>query len=79
VTPTCKEEAAKLKLEWDILQMPPNLNYALRTRIETQKDTIRRRMIGFLAAVLEFASGAVRHFRQHVKQKPTAPIAHTTE
>jgi hypothetical protein len=50
--PAAAEEAAKLKLEWENLQMPPNLNYALQTRIEQQKDTLRRRMIGFLAAVL---------------------------
>ena len=46
------EEAAKLKLERENLQMPPNLNYALQTRIEQQKDRLRRRMIGFLAAIL---------------------------
>jgi hypothetical protein len=50
--PAAAEEAAKLKLEWENLQMPPNLNYALQTRIEQQKDRLRRRMIGFLAAVL---------------------------
>ena len=50
--PAAAEEAAKLKLEWQNLQMPPNLNYALQTRIEQQKDRLRRRMIGFLAAVL---------------------------
>jgi hypothetical protein len=46
------EEAAKLKLEWEDLQTPPNLNYALQMRIEEQKVRLRRRMIGFLAAVL---------------------------
>jgi len=46
------EEAAKLRLVWENLQTPPNLNYALQTRIEEQKDAIRKRMIGFLAAVL---------------------------
>ncbi len=46
------EEAAKLKLERENLQMPPNLNYAVQTRIEQQKDRLRRRMIGFLAAIL---------------------------
>lgn len=46
------EEAAKLKLEWENLQTPPNLNYALQRKIEEQKDRLRRRMIGFLAAVL---------------------------
>jgi hypothetical protein len=50
--PAAAEEAAKLKLEWENLRMPPSLNYALQTRIEQQKDTLRRRMIGFLAAVL---------------------------
>ena len=46
------EEAAKLKLEWENLRMPPNLGYVLQRRIEAQKDDLRRRMIGFLAAVL---------------------------
>ena len=46
------EEAAKLKLEWENLQTPPNFSHALQTRIEAQKDSLRRRMIGFLAAVL---------------------------
>ncbi len=46
------EEAAKMKLQWDNLQTPPNLNNALQTRIEEQKDHLRRRMIGFLAGVL---------------------------
>jgi hypothetical protein len=50
--PAAAEEAAKLKLEWENLRMPPSLNYALQTRIEQQKDRLRRRMIGFLAAVL---------------------------
>ena len=50
--PAAAEEATELKLEWENLQMPPNLNYALQTRIEQQKDRLRRRMIGFLAAVL---------------------------
>jgi thymidylate kinase len=50
--PAAAEEAAKLKLEWENLRMPPNLNYVLQTRIEQQKDRLRRRMIGFLAAVL---------------------------
>lgn len=50
--PAAAEEAAKLKLEWENLRMPQSLNYALRTRIEQQKDRLRRRMIGFLAAVL---------------------------
>ena len=46
------EEAAKMKLQWDNLQTPPNLNNALQTRIEEQKDHLRRRVIGFLAGVL---------------------------
>ncbi len=46
------EEVAKLKLEWENLQTPPNLNHALQARIEEQKDCLRKRMIGFLAAVL---------------------------
>ena len=46
------EEAAKLKLEWENLQTPPNFSHALQTRIEAQKDSLRRRMIGFLARVL---------------------------
>ena len=46
------EEAAKLKLEWENLQTPPNFSHALQTRIEAQNDSLRRRMIGFLAAVL---------------------------
>jgi hypothetical protein len=46
------EEAAKLKLEWENLRMPPNLGYVLQRRIEAKKDDLRRRMIGFLAAVL---------------------------
>jgi hypothetical protein len=46
------EEAAKLKLEWENLQTPLNLNYVLRRRIEEQKHHLRRRMIGLLAAVL---------------------------
>jgi hypothetical protein len=46
------EEAAKLKLEWENLQTPPNLSHALQRRIEAQKDSLTRRMIGFLAAVL---------------------------
>jgi hypothetical protein len=46
------EEAAKLKLEWENLQTPPNLGYILLRRIEAQKDDLRRRMIGFLAEVL---------------------------
>jgi hypothetical protein len=50
--PAAAEEAAKLKLEWENLQVPPNLNCALQTRIEQQKDRLRRRMIGFLADVL---------------------------
>jgi len=50
--PAAAEEAAKLKLEWENLQMPPNLNYALQTRIEQQKHRLRRRMIGFLTDVL---------------------------
>ena len=50
--PAAAEEAAKLKLEWENLRMPPNLNYVLQTRIEQQKDRLRRRMIRFLAAVL---------------------------
>jgi hypothetical protein len=50
--PAAAEEAAKLKLEWENLRIPPNLNSALQTRIEQQKDRLRRRMIGFLAAVL---------------------------
>ncbi|HWO34900.1 MAG TPA: hypothetical protein VNO32_39415 [Candidatus Acidoferrum sp.] len=50
--PAAAEEAAKLKLEWENLRMPPSLNYALQTRIEQQKARLRRRMIGFLAAAL---------------------------
>jgi hypothetical protein len=50
--PAAAEEAAKLKLEWENLRVPPNLNYALQTGIEQQKDRLRTRMIGFLAAVL---------------------------
>jgi hypothetical protein len=50
--PAAAEETAKLKLEWENLQMPPNLNYVLQMRIEKHKDRLRRRMIGFLAAVL---------------------------
>ena len=50
--PDAAEEAAKLKLEWENLQTPPNFSHALQTRIEAQKDSLRRRMIGFLAAVL---------------------------
>jgi hypothetical protein len=46
------EESAKLKLEWENSQTQPNLICALQTRIEEQKDRLRRRMIGFLAAVL---------------------------
>jgi hypothetical protein len=46
------EEAARLKLEWQNLQTPPNSSHALQARIEAQKDSLRRRMIGFLAAVL---------------------------
>ena len=46
------EEAAKLKWEWENLQTPPNFSHALQTRIEAQKDRLRRRMIGFLAGVL---------------------------
>jgi hypothetical protein len=46
------EEAAKLKLEWQNLQTPPSFSHTLQTRIEAQKDDLRRRMIGFLAAVL---------------------------
>jgi hypothetical protein len=46
------EEAAKLKLEWENLQTPPNFSHALQTRIEAQKEDLRRRMIRFLAAVL---------------------------
>jgi len=46
------EEAATLKLEWENLQTPPNFSHALQTRIEAQKDSLRRRMIGFLARVL---------------------------
>src|SRR5271155_5326259 len=50
--PAAAEEAAKMKLEWENLRVPPNLNYALQTGIEQQKDRLRRRMIGFLADVL---------------------------
>jgi hypothetical protein len=46
------EEAARLKLEWENLQTPPKFSHALQTRIEARKDSLRRRMIGFLAAVL---------------------------
>jgi hypothetical protein len=46
------EEAAKLKLEWENLQTPPSFSHALQTRIEAQKEDLRRRMIRFLAAVL---------------------------
>jgi hypothetical protein len=46
------KEAAKLKLEWENLQTRLNFNYVLRKRIEEQKHHLRRRMIGFLAAVL---------------------------
>jgi len=49
--PAAAEEATELKLEWENLQMPPNLNYALQTKIEQQKDRLRRRMIGFLAEI----------------------------
>jgi len=51
-SPAAAEEAAKMKLEWDNLQTPPNLNNARQTRIEEQKAHLRTRMIGFLAAVL---------------------------
>ena len=50
--PAAAEEATELKLEWENLQMPPNLNYALQTKIEQQKDRLRRHMIGFLAEIL---------------------------
>jgi hypothetical protein len=50
--PAAAEEAAKLKLEWENLHTPLNFNYVLRKRIEEQKHHLRRRMIGFLAAVL---------------------------
>ena len=46
------EEASKLKLEWENLQSPPNLNYAVQTKIEQKKDHFRRRMGGFLAGIL---------------------------
>jgi hypothetical protein len=46
------EEAAKLKLEWENLQTAPSFSHALQTRIEAQKDDVRKRIIGFLAAVL---------------------------
>jgi hypothetical protein len=46
------EEATKLKLEWENLQTLPNLDNTLQSRIEAQKESLRRRMIGFLAAVL---------------------------
>jgi len=50
--PAAAEEAAKLKLEWENLQVPPNVGYILQRRIEAQKDDLRKRMIGFLTAVL---------------------------
>jgi hypothetical protein len=50
--PDAAEEAAKLKLEWENLQVPPNVGYILQRRIEAQKDDLRKRMIGFLTAVL---------------------------
>jgi hypothetical protein len=46
------EEAAKLKLEWENLQTPPDSGYILQRRIEAQKDDLRRRMIGFLSGIL---------------------------
>jgi hypothetical protein len=46
------KEAAKLKLERENLQTPPNFSDALQTRIEAQKEDLRGRMIRFLAAVL---------------------------
>jgi hypothetical protein len=51
-SPAAAEEAAKMKLEWDNLQTPPNLNNDRQTRIEEQQDHLRTRMFGFLAAVL---------------------------
>ena len=50
--PDAAEEAAKLKLEWENLQVPPNVGYILQRRIEAQTDDLRKRMIGFLTAVL---------------------------
>jgi hypothetical protein len=46
------EEAAKLKVEWQELQSPPNLNYSIQSKIEQRKAHLRRRMVGFLAAIL---------------------------
>jgi glutamate/tyrosine decarboxylase-like PLP-dependent enzyme len=46
------EEASKLKSEWTALQLPPNLNYAIQTKIEQRKAHLRRRMVGFLAGIL---------------------------
>jgi hypothetical protein len=46
------QEASRLKLEWQELQLPPNLNYAVQRQIELQKDHLRRRMVKFLAETL---------------------------
>jgi hypothetical protein len=40
------------------LQSPPNLNYAIQTKIEQQKAHLRRRNVGFLVGILSPASSS---------------------
>jgi hypothetical protein len=46
------EEASKLRLEWETLQLPPSLNFTIQQKIELQKHHLGRRMVEFLAGVL---------------------------
>src|SRR5271156_5744186 len=46
------EEASKLKLEWEQLQAPPNLNLAVERKLEQKKEELRQRMVELLDLIL---------------------------
>ena len=52
VDPFTAEKARALKLEWVRLQTPPATTLEEEKRLEAQRESLKKRMADFLAAVL---------------------------